>query len=98
MVDAAAGAVPVSWSLITTPDEREFCCVVTRGTRCDKRSAFLITGASGALDDYTFTCAGHLELVRQWGDVVTPLDESTGTGAGLGTDVDGRTDAAKPPR
>ena len=90
MVDAPAGAVPVTWSLITAPDEREFCCVVTGGIRCDKRSAFLITGASGALDDYTFSCTGHLALVRRSSDVVTTLDElstdaAEGSGAVEGT-------------
>lgn len=63
----------MTWSLVTAPDERRFCCVVTEGVRCDKRSAFLITGASGSLDDYTITCVDHLDLARQSGDVVTPL-------------------------
>jgi hypothetical protein len=75
MVDAAAGAVPVAWSLITAPDERKLCCVVTDAVRCDRATEFEVRGAGGELDDYTFTCAGHLELVRRPGDLVTRVDE-----------------------
>jgi hypothetical protein len=55
------------------PDERKFCCVVIDGMRCHRSAEFEIRGAGGELDDYTFTCAGHLELVRRLGDVVTPV-------------------------
>lgn len=61
----------MSWSLVTAPDERERCCVVVDGKRCELPTAFEVRGAGGELDDYTFTCADHLELVRRPGDVVS---------------------------
>lgn len=51
------------WSLVTAPDERERCCFVERrDVRCEQRSEFRISG--NAWDEYTYVCAGHLEIVR----------------------------------
>jgi hypothetical protein len=61
------------WSLVTAPDERRRCCVVVRGQRCEHATSFRVGGADGALDDYTFVCRCHLELVRRPGDVVMSL-------------------------
>jgi hypothetical protein len=63
----------VTWSLVTAPDERERCCVVIAGVRCEQRSAFWVGPKDGALDDYTVTCADHVGLVERPGDRVTPL-------------------------
>jgi hypothetical protein len=46
----------MSWSLVTASDERERCCVVEDGARCERSTEFEIRGAGGELDDYTFTC------------------------------------------
>ena len=54
---------PSTWSLVTSPDERERCCVVVGGERCPDATTFQIAAGDGALDDYTYTCAGHVELV-----------------------------------
>lgn len=61
-----------AWSLVTAPDERERCCVVD-GARCPAAAAFEVAGPGGELDDRTWVCADHLELVRQPGDRVTAL-------------------------
>ena len=58
--DAAA---PATWALVTGPDELERCCVVIGGERCSEPTACRIAAEDGALDDYTYTCAGHVELV-----------------------------------
>ena len=51
------------WSLVTAPDERERCCFVDeRDVRCEQPSAFKLSGT--ALDEYTYVCDGHLEIVR----------------------------------
>lgn len=63
----------MSWSLVTAPDERDRCCVVIDGARCELPAAWIVRGAGGALDDYTCVCGDHLELVRQPGDTVERL-------------------------
>ena len=74
MVGAAPGEVPrVSWSLVTASDEQQRCCVVIDGERCEKPTAWRVASADGAWDDYTYTCGGHVELVRRPDDVVTPI-------------------------
>lgn len=68
---------PDQYRLVTAPDERARCCVLTNGERCARPSAFRITGADGALDDYTYVCTQHraeLESELRPGDVVTPVD------------------------
>ena len=60
----------MTWSLVTAPDERERCCVVIDGVRCEQPSAWRVGGADGALDDYTYVCRDHVVLVRQPGDVI----------------------------
>ena len=67
---AQAGALPVTCSLVTAPDERERCCVVVDGVRCSRPTAWIVRGAGGELDDYACCCADHLELVRRPGDGV----------------------------
>jgi hypothetical protein len=67
----------VTWSLVTAPDERERCCVVIGGVRCEQRSAFWVGPEGGELDDYTITCADHVVLVERPGDRVTPLADET---------------------
>jgi hypothetical protein len=67
-------AAPARWSLVTGPDERERCCVVIGGERCGEPAGFRIAADDGALDDYTYTCAGHLELAAGPGYVVTPVE------------------------
>jgi hypothetical protein len=74
---ARPGGPVCGGGIITVPDERKFCCVVIDGMRCHRSAEFEIRGAGGELDDYTFTCAGHLELVRRLGDVVTPVGKPT---------------------
>jgi len=54
----------MSWSAVTAPDERECCCVVVDGVRCEQPTRFRIAAADGALDDYTYVCADHARLVR----------------------------------
>lgn len=58
----------MTWSLVTEPDERERCCVVIDGVRCEQRTAWRISGQ--ALDEYTYTCGDHVELVRGAGMAV----------------------------
>lgn len=58
------------WSLVTAPDERERCCVVIDGERCEQRTAWRLASADGAWDDYTYTCGDHVELVRRPGHTV----------------------------
>lgn len=61
------------WSLVTAPDERERCCVVVDGERCEQPSARRI--GDGSWDGYTYACADHVELVLQAepGCVVEPI-------------------------
>jgi len=66
----------VGWSLATAPDERERCCVIIDGRRCENTTAYQVAARDGALDDYTCVCALHLELVRGPDDVVTPIDRA----------------------
>jgi hypothetical protein len=63
------------WTLITAPDERERCCVLHEGRRCERPTAFRVAGPSGALDEYTYVCAQDLELVRRPDDIVTSIVE-----------------------
>jgi hypothetical protein len=58
----------MTWSLVTAWDERERCCLVMNGTRCSQRSAIRLS--DGALNDYTFLCADHVELVRRPSDMI----------------------------
>jgi hypothetical protein len=58
------------WSLVTAPDERERCCVVDGGMRCEQPTAWIVRGAGGELDEVTHVCEDHLALVRRTGDVV----------------------------
>lgn len=51
------------WSLVTAPDERERCCVVVDGVRCEQPAARRI--GDGSWDGYTCACADHVELVLQ---------------------------------
>ena len=74
MVETPAGSIPVSWSLVTAPDERERCCVVVDGKRCELPSAFRVASEDGALDDYTYSCTRHLHLVSGPGYVVTAVE------------------------
>ena len=67
----------MTWSLVTAPDERERCCVVVAGVRCEQRSAFRVGPKDGEFDDYTITCADHVGLVERPGDQVTPLADET---------------------
>ena len=60
-----------AWSLVTAPDEQERCCVIIRNERCDHATAYRVSGKDGALDDYTYVCKCHLELVRGLDDTVT---------------------------
>lgn len=72
LVGAASCEVPrVTWSLVTAPDEQQRCCVVIDGVRCGQQTAWRLASADGALDDYTYVCGDHVELVRRPGDVVT---------------------------
>lgn len=66
----------MTWSLVTAADEGERCCVVLYGERCERRSVFRVGGRG--LDDYTFTCAEHLELVIRPGEVAARLDGQLG--------------------
>jgi hypothetical protein len=67
-------SLAAAWTLVTAPDERERCCLVTGGERCVQPTAFRIAAADGALDDYTWTCARHVELVSGAGYVVTAVE------------------------
>jgi hypothetical protein len=58
------------WSLVTAPDEQRRCCVVVQGQRCEHATSFRVTGADGVLDDYTYVCRCHLEVVQRPDDVV----------------------------
>ena len=62
------------WNLVTAPDERDRCCVVIDGARCDQASAFRI--GDGSWDGYTFTCGDHVELVlaSELGAAVEPVE------------------------
>ncbi len=60
---------------VTEPGEREQCCAVIGGERCERRTAFRIAAEDGALDDYTYTCADHVELAAGPGYVVTPVEQ-----------------------
>jgi hypothetical protein len=51
------------WSLITSPAEMDRCCVVIDGAWCEQRCVVRISG--DGWDDYTYTCADHVELVRE---------------------------------
>jgi hypothetical protein len=51
----------VAYSLITAPDERERCCVVIDGARCDRPTSHRIS--DGSWDGYTYTCMDHVALV-----------------------------------
>jgi len=64
----------MAWTLVTAPDERDRCCVVVDGQRCDQPAAWRIAGSPPAWDDYTHTCGDHVELVREPGDLVEPLE------------------------
>lgn len=63
----------MTWDLITVPDEFDRCCVLTRGERCSQPTAWRVTGADRALDEYAYVCGDHVELVRRPGDVVEPV-------------------------
>lgn len=52
------------WSLVTSPDERERCCAVIDGERCTRPTEFRVESADGALDDYAYVCADHVQLVN----------------------------------
>jgi hypothetical protein len=67
------------WSLVTAPDEQRRCCLVLRGRRCEHVTSFRVAGPGGALDDYTYACRCHLELVRGLDDVVTETQRHAGT-------------------
>lgn len=74
MVGEAPGWLPVSWSLVTAPDERERCCVVDEhGARCEQRTAWIVRGPGGEMDDVTHVCGDHVEIVRRPGDTVERL-------------------------
>ena len=63
--------------LVTAPDERERCCVLTNGERCRRPTAFRLASVDGALDDYTYVCAqdrARLESELGPGYVVTPVE------------------------
>jgi hypothetical protein len=62
------------WMLVTAPDEQRRCCVLVRGQRCEHATSFRIASADGALDDYTYVCRCHFELVRRAEDVVTSAE------------------------
>ncbi len=61
------------WSLVTAPDERERCCVVIDGARCEQRTAWVVRGPGGEMDDYACVCGDHVELVRRPGDTIERL-------------------------
>ena len=63
------------WPLLTAPNERERCCVVRDGVRCERPTAFRVAGAGGTIDDDTYVCAQDLKLVRRPGNIVTPIEE-----------------------
>lgn len=66
----------MSWYLVTEPDELERCCVVIDEVRCGQRTAFKVEPtdpAQRSADDYAYVCGDHVELVRELGDVATPL-------------------------
>jgi hypothetical protein len=65
----------VAYSLVTAADERERCCVVIDGARCERPSTHRISDADRSWDGYTYTCADHVELVRADvpGCVVEPI-------------------------
>ena len=50
--------------------------MVIDGERCSAPTSWRIASKDGALDDYTYTCAAHVELVAGPGHVVTPADPS----------------------
>jgi hypothetical protein len=74
VVETPTGSLQVSWSPVTEPDERERCCVVVDGKRCELPSAFRIASEDGALDGHTYTCKRHLHLVNGPGYVVTAVE------------------------
>lgn len=49
------------YTLVTAPDERERCCVVIDGARCEQPTTHRIS--DGSWDGYTHTCADHVALV-----------------------------------
>lgn len=51
------------WSLVTSPEERERCCIVVDGARGSQRPVARFDG--GSWDDYTYVFADHVELVRR---------------------------------
>ena len=53
----------VSWHLVTAADERQRCCVVVDGHRCEQASVFRVASSDDALDDYTYVCGDHVLLV-----------------------------------
>lgn len=69
------------WSLVTAPDEQQRCCVVIDGVRCEQPSRVRISARDGALDDYTYTCADHVELVLQ-GDLAYEVAPAATDGYG----------------
>jgi len=77
----------MTWTLVTDPDERDRCCVVLDGTRCERRSAVRIGDESW--DGYTFTCGAHAELVlaSEPGCIAEPLGAAPDGRAGDDTDV-----------
>jgi hypothetical protein len=75
----------MTWWLVTEPDERDRCCVVRDGARCERRTAFRIESTDGAWDDYTYVCRDDVELVSGPGYLVTevigpPLDTNANDG------------------
>jgi hypothetical protein len=61
------------WSLVTEPDEQRRCCIMVRDQRCEHATSFRVAGPEGVLDEYTYVCRCHLQLVRRPEDVVTSL-------------------------
>ena len=78
---------PMPWSLVTAPDERQRCCLVIGGERRPELTACRIAAEDGALDDYTYTCTRHADLVAGPGYVVTRVDQFDGELAHAGAPV-----------
>jgi hypothetical protein len=57
--------------LVTAPDEQERCCLVVRDERCEHATRYRVSGRDRALEDYTYVCKCHLDLVRGVDHVVT---------------------------
>jgi len=77
----------MTWTLVTVPDERDRCCLVLDGARCERPSAIRI--GDGSWDGYTFTCRAHVELVlaSEPGCLSEPVSAVPDGRAGDETDV-----------